>query len=296
MATTHPFSGKILDETALQLGEGPTYDAATDTAWWFNILGKELHELQLTSGRKTVHKLPFMASVLARIDDERQLIASEHGLFLRQIATGELTLHADFEPGMPGNRSNDGRVHASGALWIGTMGKSAEDGAGGIYHVANGTVTTLFDNISIPNSICFSPNGTTAYYTDTKVNKLMSVAVDPATGLPIAKPSILVDASDDEAGIDGSVCDKNGDIWNAKWGAGSVARYSASGQLLERYSVPGLQTTCPAFIGKNADRLLVTSAFDGMADAGLAPDALQGATFDLGIEVNGVHDFAYRLS
>ncbi|WP_313613831.1 SMP-30/gluconolactonase/LRE family protein [Agrobacterium sp.] len=296
MATTHPFSGKILDETALQLGEGPTYDAATDTAWWFNILGKELHELQLTSGRKTVHKLPFMASVLARIDDERQLIASEHGLFLRQIATGELTHHADFEPGMPGNRSNDGRVHASGALWIGTMGKSAEDGAGGIYHVANGTVTTLFDNISIPNSICFSPNGTTAYYTDTKVNRLMSVAVDPATGLPIAKPSILVDASDDEAGIDGSVCDKNGDIWNAKWGAGSVARYSASGQLLERYSVPGLQTTCPAFIGKNADRLLVTSAFDGMADAGLAPDALQGATFDLGIEVNGVHDFAYRLS
>lgn len=296
MATTHPFSGKILDETALQLGEGPTYDAATDTAWWFNILGKELHELQLTSGRKTVHKLPFMASVLARIDDERQLIASEHGLFLRQIATGELTLHADFEPGMPGNRSNDGRVHASGALWIGTMGKSAEDGAGGIYHVANGTVTTLFDNISIPNSICFSPNGTTAYYTDTKVNKLMSVAVDPATGLPIAKPAVLVDASDDEAGIDGSVCDKNGDIWNAKWGAGSVARYSASGQLLERYSVPGLQTTCPAFIGKNADRLLVTSAFDGMADAGLAPDALQGATFDLGIEVNGVHDFAYRLS
>lgn len=296
MATTHPFSGKILDETALQLGEGPTYDAATDTAWWFNILGKELHELQLTSGRKTVHKLPFMASVLARIDDERQLIASEHGLFLRQIATGELALHADFEPGMPGNRSNDGRVHTSGALWIGTMGKSAEDGAGGIYHVANGTVTTLFDNISIPNSICFSPNGTTAYYTDTKVNKLMSVAVDPATGLPIAKPSVLVDASDDEAGIDGSVCDKNGDIWNAKWGAGSVARYSASGQLLERYSVPGLQTTCPAFIGKNADRLLVTSAFDGMADAGLAPDALQGATFDLGIEVNGVHDFAYRLS
>lgn len=295
MATTHPFSGNILDETALQLGEGPTYDAATDTAWWFNILGKELHELQLTFGRKTVHKLPFMASVLARIDDDRQLIASENGLFLRQIATGELSLHTDFEPGIPGNRSNDGRVHASGALWIGTMGKSAEDGAGGIYHVANGTVTTLFENISIPNSICFSPDGSIAYYTDTKVNKLMSVSVDPATGLPTAQPTVLVDASDDDAGIDGSVCDKNGDIWNAKWGAGSVARYSASGQLLERYSVPGLQTTCPAFIGKAANRLLVTSAFDGMANAGLAPDALQGATFDLGIEVNGVHDFAYRL-
>jgi sugar lactone lactonase YvrE len=296
MATLHPFTGKVLDETALQLGEGPTYDAATDTAWWFNILGKELHELHLASGRKSVHKLPFMASVLAKVDDDRQLIASENGLFLRQIATGELTLHTDFEPGKPANRSNDGRVHASGALWIGTMGKSAEDGAGGIYHVANGTVTTLFDNISIPNSICFSPDGAIAYYTDTRVNKLMRVAVDPSTGLPLEKPSVLVDASDDDAGIDGSVCDKNGDIWNAKWGAGRVARYNANGQLLEQYAVPGLQTTCPAFIGKAANRLLVTSAFDGMADAGLSPDALQGATFDLGIDVNGVHDFAYRLA
>jgi sugar lactone lactonase len=296
MATLHPFAGKVLDETALQLGEGPTYDAATDTAWWFNILGKELHELHLASGKKSVHKLPFMASVLAKVDDDRQLIASENGLFLRQIATGELTLHTDFEPGKPGNRSNDGRVHASGALWIGTMGKSAEDGAGGIYHVANGTVTTLFDNISISNSICFSPDGATAYYTCTKINKLMRVAVDPSTGLPTEKPSVLVDASNDDAGIDGSVCDKNGDIWNAKWGAGRVARYNANGQLVEEYAVPGLQTTCPAFIGKAANRLLVTSAFDGMADAGQAPDALQGATFDLGIDVNGVHDFAYRLA
>lgn len=295
MVTVHPFAGKVLDETALQLGEGPTYDAATDTAWWFNILGKELHELHLASGRKTVHKLPFMASVLAKIDNDRQLIASENGLFLRQIATGELTLHTDFEPGKQSNRSNDGRVHVSGALWIGSMGKSAEDGAGGIYHVANGTVTTLFENISIPNSICFSPDGATAYYTDTKVNKLMSIAVDPSTGLPTAKPSVLVDASGEDAGIDGSVCDKDGDIWNAKWGAGCVERYSPKGQLLERYAVPGLQTTCPAFIGAQANRLLVTSAWDGMDGKGSVPDALQGATFDLGIEVNGVHDAAYLL-
>jgi sugar lactone lactonase YvrE len=56
----------------------------------------------------------------------------------------------------------------SGALWIGTMGKKCrKTGAGAIYHVARGTVTLLFPDITIPNAICFSPDGAAAYFTDT---------------------------------------------------------------------------------------------------------------------------------
>ena len=62
------------------LGEGPTFDPATGTAWWFNILERELHELHLASGRKTVHALPFMGSALAKVSDSQQLIASDDGL------------------------------------------------------------------------------------------------------------------------------------------------------------------------------------------------------------------------
>src|SRR5690348_5301282 len=32
------------------LGDGPTYDAATDTAWWFDILERRLFEAHLASG------------------------------------------------------------------------------------------------------------------------------------------------------------------------------------------------------------------------------------------------------
>ena len=181
MATVFPFAGRVLDETPMLLGEGPTFDPATGTAWWFNILERELHELHLASGRKTVHALPFMGSALAKVSDSKQLIASDDGLFLRDTATGVLTLHAELEKDLPGNRSNDGRMHPSGALWIGTMGRKAETGAGSIYHVAKGTVTKLFAGISIPNSICFSPDGATGYYVDTKVNKLMRVPLDAET-------------------------------------------------------------------------------------------------------------------
>lgn len=294
MATVFPFTGRILDETPMTLGEGPTFDAATGTAWWFNIVERELHELHLASGRKTVHSLPFMGSAMARINDHEQLIASDDGLFIRDTATGALTLHAELEKDLPDNRSNDGRMHPSGALWIGTMGRKAQTGAGSIYHVAKGTVTKLFGDISIPNSICFSPDGTTGYYVDTDVNRLMRVPLDAKTGLPSGTAEIFLDSSDADGGIDGSVCDAQGHIWNARWGQGAIDRYDAEGNHIARYEVPAGQTTCPAFIGPDASRLLVTSARENLDDDAIAANPLHGLTFELGVEVKGRFEPLYK--
>lgn len=277
------------------LGEGPTFDPATGTAWWFNIIGRELHELHLASGRKTVHTLPFMGSALAKVSDSKQLIASDDGLFLRDTATGVLSLHAELESDMPGNRSNDGRVHPSGALWIGTMGRKAETGAGSIYHVAKGTVTPLFSDISIPNSICFSPDGATGYFVDTDVNRLMRVPLDAATGLPTGKAELFNDSSEADGGVDGSVCDAEGHIWNARWGEGAVDRYDANGNHIARYEVPAGQTTCPAFIGPDASRLLVTSARENLDEDAIAENPQHGLTFELGVDVKGRFERLYKL-
>src|SRR5215217_6159668 len=140
MTETIAFSGRILCNAALQLGEGPAFDPATGIAWWHNIKGKELHELHLESGLKRVHTMPFLSSVIAVIDPDRQLIVSDEGLFVRETKSGMLTKFGSLED-KPGNRSNDGRVHPSGSLWIGTMGRTAEKNAGAIYHVAGSTVT-----------------------------------------------------------------------------------------------------------------------------------------------------------
>ncbi len=295
MATVFPFTGRVLDDTPMLLGEGPTFDPATGTAWWFNIIGRELHELHLASGRKTVHTLPFMGSALAKVSDSKQLIASDDGLFLRDTATGVLSLHAELESGMPGNRSNDGRVHPSGALWIGTMGRKAETGAGSIYHVAKGTVTPLFSDISIPNSICFSPDGATGYFVDTDVNRLMRVPLDAATGLPTGKAELFNDSSEADGGVDGSVCDAEGHIWNARWGEGAVDRYDANGNHIARYEVPAGQTTCPAFIGPDASRLLVTSARENLDEDAIAENPQHGLTFELGVDVKGRFEPLYKL-
>ncbi|WP_429812185.1 SMP-30/gluconolactonase/LRE family protein [Ensifer sp. B1-9] len=294
MSDTIPFSGSILCEATSILGEGPTFDPATGTAWWFNIKGQELHELHLETGRKAVHNLPFLGSVLAVIDPSRQLVATDQGLFVRDAQTSAFSLLTTLED-KPGNRSNDGRVHASGSLWIGTMGRSAEKGAGAIYHVAGTTVTKLYDRITIPNSICFSPDGTVAYFVDTDINHLMRVDIDAGTGLPKGEPSLLVDSSGEAGGIDGSICDADGLIWNARWGSGTVDVYRPDGMRTARYAVPTTQPSCTAFIGPKADRMLVTSAWQDMDDATRAVDPHAGKTFDLGISVKGRFEPSFRL-
>lgn len=290
-----PFSGRILDGEPLDLGEGPSYEPETDTAWWFDITGKVLIEWQMERDVMVRHALPVMASVVARVDGDRQMLASEQGLMLRDRKSGALSLVTPLEQDNSVTRSNDGRVHPSGALWIGTMGKRAERGAGAIYHVSRGHVTRLFDAITIPNAICFSPDGATGYFTDTMTAKLMRVSLDPATGLPVGEPSVFFDHSGGVGGLDGAVCDADGTVWNARWGAGTVDAYSPDGKRILSLAMPANQASCPAFAGRQGDRLLVTSARESLDEEALAADPHAGKTFLLDHPVKGRFEPSYIL-
>ena len=130
-----------------------------------------------------------MASAVAAVDETRHLLAAEYGLYLRGLSDGKLTLLCPLEVEDAGTRSNDGRVHPCGALWISTMGRDAEPGRGAIYHVAGTRVTRLYGSLTIPNAICFSPDGATGYFADTDAGLLKRVSLDPNTGLPTGEPS-----------------------------------------------------------------------------------------------------------
>ncbi len=277
----------ILSDIACHLGEGPSFEPTTGKLWWFDILDKRLHGLQISKGLKTEISLPVMASAIFRVDDDRDLILTERGFYVRFHASGVMSLAIPVEDDNPVTRSNDARAHSCGAVWFGTMGKNAEDGAGAIYHLLKGKVTKLYPSISIPNAICFSPDGTIAYFTDTKVGKLMRVAIDAATALPVGEPAVLVDHSGKLGGIDGAIVDTDGVIWNARWGIGQLVAISSDGKLLREIALPAKQTTCPAFVGKNLDRIAVTSASEGLDAAGRAADPHCGKTFLIDLPVKG---------
>ncbi|APX83497.1 gluconolaconase [Methylorubrum extorquens] len=288
---------RVLDPSRCHLGEGPSYDPATDTAWWVDILENRLFELPLSEGAgpAKLHALPFMASDVAAIDAERQLLSAEDGLYIRTIRDGQLSLFCPLEAEDAGTRSNDGRVHPSGALWISTMGRDAETGRGAIYHVAGTRVTRLFSGLSIPNGIAFSPDGATGYFVDTDEGILRRVALDPATGLPASAPETHYDHSDGEGGIDGAAVDAEGLIWTARFGGACLDAYSPAGERVRTVSVPARQPTCPTFAGRDLDRLLLTTAYEGMDEAARAEDPEHGRTLLVEIGVRGLLEPAFRL-
>ncbi|GGD86203.1 gluconolaconase [Aureimonas endophytica] len=279
----------VLHAERCHLGEGPTYDRATDTAWWFDILGKTLFEHRFASGETRRHALPMMASQLSFVDADRQLLATDAGFYLRRVADGSLEHLAPLESD-PGLRSNDGRTHPAGALWIGTMSRTAERGAGAVYWFRGGELRRLFSEISIPNAICFSPDGATGYFADTMDGRLMRVPLDPATGLPLGEPVALADARGEEAGLDGAVVDADGLIWVARWGGARVSAFDPSGALKREIAVPARQASCPAFVGPNLDRMIVTSAWEGMDETTRAADPQAGMTFLLDMPMRGRDD------
>lgn len=268
----------VLSMERCHLGEGPSYDASSDTAWWFDILERRLFEARLETGRITIHDLPVMASALAQIDANRQMLAAEDGLYLREIASGKLTRVAKLAGKDGPIRSNDARVHQSGTFWVSTMGRAAEAGAGAIHAFRDGEVSLLFSGLAIPNAICFSPDGATGYFADTSENALYHVSIDPATGLPVGPPAIL-HKREAAGGLDGAVTDEQGLIWCAIWGGGCVDVYSPSGDRLRSIAMPARQPSCPVFVGRRFDHLLVTSAYEAMTADARAADPDHGRTF-----------------
>ena len=89
----------------------------------------------------------------------------------------------------------------------------------------------LFSEITIPNAICFAPDGHTAYFTDTPLRQILAVDLD-AEGWPCSAPRVAVDLTATAENPDGAVVDAQGNIWNAQWGAARLACYSPQGTLI----------------------------------------------------------------
>lgn len=270
----------IYDPRPCELGEGALWHPERRQLFWFDILGKKLH----TVGRDGPQTSSFveMVSAAGWVTRDHLLIAGERDLFLFELESEEIETLAELEAGNPRTRSNDGRADRQGGFWIGTMGKRGGDdpGMGSIYRWYRGELRKLFGGLTIPNSICFAPDGRIAYFADTVTQRINRVALD-ADGWPADQPEVFVDLASEGLFPDGATVDAAGNLWNAQWGAGRVACYSPAGTFLRAVAFDAPHTSCPAFGGPDFKTLFVTTAQQGMDASALARAPLSGQTFCL---------------
>ncbi|MFW2542394.1 SMP-30/gluconolactonase/LRE family protein [Primorskyibacter sp. 2E107] len=262
----------VISQTTCELGEGPLWHPERETFFWFDIKGHRLYEYDGEVERHWQFDRPVSAA--GWVDRDTLLIATSRDLIRFDLTDGSHAHLAELEADNDATRSNDGRADPQGGFWIGTMESQGADGQGAIYRYYRGTVRRLFPDISIPNAICFTPDGRHAHFADTGVGKVWRVALD-AEGWPQGTPELWLDLRSEGFNPDGAVIDADGNFWNAQWGAGRVACYGPDGRFEHAFRLPASLTTCPAFGGPGLNRLFVTSAAGG-APAG---EAAAGRTF-----------------
>lgn len=281
-------TARLILDSQCALGEGPIWHAGRQQLFFFDINEQTL--FAVTAEGEIADQWLFNETVAAAavVDDDTLVLATEFGLKGFQISTGGLAPIIAIEADNAATRTNDSRVHPSGGFWIGTMDKSKEEAPiGAVYHYRDGTLTTLKSGIAIPNATCFSPDGRTAYWTDTPTKKIMKVATDPATGLPIGEWELFADVSEGRGYPDGAVVDSQGYLWNAKWGGSCVVRHAPDGSIDRIVEVPVSQVTCPAFGGKDLKTMFITTANKNMSAEQLAVEKVAGGLFAIDVDVAG---------
>lgn len=285
---------ELFVDSRCELGEGPFWHPLLRRLFWFDILNRTM--LSAGTDGHIVDRIVFKDTVsAAAVIDKDTLAVTQSGTLLRyDFSTDTSTPIIDIEADVPTNRTNDSRVDRTGGFWIGTMGRRAEPGVGGVYRYRAGQLTKVIDKIRIPNSICFSPDGRTAYFTDSG-KMIVKCPLDPETGLPIG-PWESFYTMDGLGGADGSVVDSEGFVWNARWGGGAVIRISPDGKLDKVVEVPGVtRVSCPAFGGEDLKTLYLTTARENMTPEEIAVQTHAGSVFAVPVDVPGLAEPSLKL-
>ena len=258
------------------LGEGIQWHADSQTLWWTDIQNSRLYRYDWASKRldqwATPERLTAFGILSAR---PVQLLASfASGFALYEPERDHLAWLARPERHLPGNRFNDGRVDRQGRFWSGTMVENNHGQCGSLYRLDADGATAVLPGLSIPNALCWSPDGRLMYHADTPRGEIRLYDFDPVTGQPSGERLF---ARVPQGKPDGAAVDASGYLLCALWGGQAVARFAPTGELVALHDLPVSQPTCVALGGPDMNVLFVSSAHEDMTAEQRAAEPLAGS-------------------
>jgi sugar lactone lactonase YvrE len=283
----------ILDAQA-QLGEGPSWDAATRTLYWINIYAGEVHAFSPETASDRLISAGDPIGCLSPTKAGGLITASQSGISLFDPKTGHVTPLASPEAHLPGNRFNDGKCDPTGRFLAGTMDNAEVEASGSLYSLSpDGTLKTLLTGIRISNGLAWSPDHATFYYIDTPTRLVMAYRYDLNSG-DISQPRESIHIPDGMGWPDGMTSDSEGNLWIAMWGGAALTKWNPlAGRLLQTIPLPALNVTSCAFGGEGLTDLYITSARKGLTAEQLAQYPLTGGLFRMRTDVQGMPTFTF---
>lgn len=288
-----------------RLGEGPYYEKATNTLRWVDIMAHRVHTVSLTEGPESVKTLQLDSPVGVTADVEgsdpqdQLLVGLKYGLALLDRKTGKYEYISRFASadGQDNKRlrANDGAVDPHGRFWMGNMtdfDAGEFQNEGGLYlfdaRQKPSQAKKIVPDLMIPNSISWSPDNKTLYYTVSNHGKVYAYDYDMTDG-SVSNHRVFY-SHEGTGGPDGHRVDKDGNIWHTIYGESRVVKISPEGKVIGQINLPTKNITCCEFVGAT---LYITTANDDEGEG--KSKELGGALFRVDVGTTGLEPFKFKL-
>jgi L-arabinonolactonase len=264
-----------------RLGESIVWDERECRLYWVNIHDAEVWIWNpVAAVPPDVQRLPERVGALGLRREGGLIVALESGFALYDPKTSRLERLAAVEADLPSTRLNDGRIDPVGRFVCGGMDEaSPQQPISAVYSVgADRKPRRILADIACANSICWSPDGRTLYFTDMPTRRIDALDYDLATG-DASNRRLFANLSGQPGSADGSVVDCEGCLWNAQWRGNKLVRYRPDGHVDREVPLPVSNPTCMTFGGPELDVLFVTSAWFTLSAAERGREPSAGGVF-----------------
>jgi sugar lactone lactonase YvrE len=271
---------EIAVEEAAEHAEGPLWDARRRSLLWIDQYRGLVREARLVDGRLQQATTTDVGGAVGAVVPRAAggwIVAAGTSI---QILNEDGTRHPIVDDISPDDgvrrRWNDGKVDPLGRFWIGTMAYDRSPGAGSLYLLDHGRITTALDGVTISNGLAWNRAGDVLWYIDTPTGQVARFLVH---GDVIERENQIVTINPAHGNPDGMTIDAEGCLWVALWGGSAVQRYSPDGELLERIEVAARQVSSCCFGGDDLGTLFITTSAEDYGPADRINDPHAGKIF-----------------
>jgi sugar lactone lactonase YvrE len=281
-------------------GEGPVWSAGENALYWTDINRFLIHRFD--AGNASVKSWFFEEPVTTLVLTDRDntiAVALGSRLILWEPRTDKRSEHGFHLPGWPAVRLNDGRADPRGSIWVGSMknnvnpdGSSGEVGGtdGVLFRIdPDGKVSEWKRDIGVSNTLAWTQDASQFYFADTLQNRIFRYRYDSTSGAISGETVFFADYS--RGWPDGSNIDRQGYLWNCRYGGKCIVRVTPEGKADRIIEMPTHNITSCTFGGEDLRTLYITTA---RANAP-ASDRLAGGLFAMRTEVAGLPENRFRI-
>ena len=278
-----------VSEIQSHLGEGPVYDEDSNSIIWTDIEGKSWHRFRIDRKETSSFKVSGMIGAIVKTRTGGLYAAVEEGFGSLSEESGyriSVRTLESFE------RMNDAKCDSKGRLWAGSVDRSQRKGKGKLHRLdENLTSQVMLENLTLPNGIDWSPDGSKMYLVDSLEKALWVFDFDFELG-EISNQELFFDFKNEPGIPDGLTVSAQGDLFVAMWDGSQVLVISNAGERMDIIRVPVQRPTSCVFGGENYDKLFVTSAMSSFV---VDQDSLGGLLLEIsGLGVIGKASYSFN--